>query len=47
MNLKNEPNWFNYANFYEFVANHNFETFVEVGVFLGLSISFLAQKVKI
>lgn len=44
--VKNEPNWFNYANFYEFVANHNFKTFVEVGVFFGLSISFLAQKVK-
>jgi predicted O-methyltransferase YrrM len=44
--VKNEPNWFNYANFYEFVANHNFKTFVEVGVFFGLSISFLAQKIK-
>jgi predicted O-methyltransferase YrrM len=44
--IKNEPNWFNYANFYEFIAEQNFKTFVEVGVFLGLSISFLAQKVK-
>jgi predicted O-methyltransferase YrrM len=44
--IKNEPNWFNYANFYEFIAEQNFKTFVEVGVFFGLSISFLAQKVK-
>jgi predicted O-methyltransferase YrrM len=44
--VNKEPNYFNYSNFYEFVANHNFKTFVEVGVFFGLSISFLAQKVK-
>jgi predicted O-methyltransferase YrrM len=44
--VKNEPNYFNYFSFYEFISKQNFKTFVEVGVFFGLSISFLAQKVK-
>lgn len=46
MQLKKEPNWFNYSDFYLFVAEHDFKSFVEVGVFLGLSISFLATKIK-
>ena len=44
--VKNEPNYFNYSSFYEFISKQNFKTFVEVGVFFGLSISFLAQKIK-
>ena len=26
--VKNEPNYFNYSSFYEFVANHNFDTWI-------------------
>jgi predicted O-methyltransferase YrrM len=42
----NEPNWFNYSSFYSFVADQNFNVLVELGVFFGLSISFLAQEHK-
>ena len=44
MILEDEPNWFNYQHFYEYISTKQFSTLVEVGVFLGASISFLAKK---
>ena len=38
-------NWFNYSNFYDFISdNKNFNVFVELGVWEGDSISYLAKK---
>lgn len=40
-----EKRWFNYSNFYEFIAAQaGFRTFAEIGVWKGHSISFLASK---
>jgi predicted O-methyltransferase YrrM len=36
--------WFNYSGFYDFVSDQNFEKIVEVGVWKGHSISYLADK---
>lgn len=41
-----EPNWFDYQNFYQFVSQHNYKTFVELGVWLGHSVSFLAANLS-
>ena len=50
MNIENHlntNNWFQYADFYDFVATHDqFENLVEVGVWKGHSISYLAKKIK-
>jgi predicted O-methyltransferase YrrM len=39
-------NWFNYQKFYDFISQKNYETLVEVGVWKGHSISYLANKNK-
>lgn len=40
-------NWFHYADFYDYVASHKqFKNLVEVGVWKGHSISYLAKKIK-
>lgn len=41
-----EPNYFDYSRFYDFVSEQPYTVFVEVGCWLGLSVSYLAQKVK-
>lgn len=42
-----EPNWFNYSKFYDFVSQQeDFVEFVELGVWLGHSICYLAKKLK-
>lgn len=52
-NLRNTNNWFNFQGFYSWIAAQlEYETFVEVGVWKGHSISYLAdllrsRKVKI
>jgi predicted O-methyltransferase YrrM len=38
--------WFNYKEFYDFISSKNFLTLVEVGVWKGSSISYLASKNK-
>lgn len=38
-----EPCWFDYQDFYKFISTHNYKTFVELGVWLGHSVSFLAK----
>lgn len=41
------PCWFNYGNFYDFVvSNFNYTTFVELGVWRGDSIAYLAKKLQ-
>lgn len=41
------PRWFNYSKFYDFIVEtYNFETFVEVGVWRGDSVGYLASKLK-
>ena len=46
-NLRHTNNWFNYQEFYDQVAGiPHFETFVEVGVWKGHSISYLARKLQ-
>lgn len=42
-NHLNTDNWFNYHEFYEFVASKNYKTFVEVGVWKGHSITYLGS----
>ena len=44
--LLNTNYWFNYQNFYTDIANRKYKTLVEVGVWKGHSISFLASKIK-
>ncbi len=45
--MKDTPGWFDFADFYDFIANHfNEGIFVEIGVWKGLSIKYLAEKVK-
>jgi predicted O-methyltransferase YrrM len=39
-----EQGWFNYQGFYDYVSSYNFETLVEIGVWKGSSISYLASK---
>jgi predicted O-methyltransferase YrrM len=46
MNTIYEPYWFNYQDFYKFVSTHNYKTFVELGVWLGHSVSFLAKHLE-
>lgn len=49
MEIKDKLNtewWFNYQDFYTFISEKNYQTLVEVGVWKGHSISFLAQKMK-
>jgi predicted O-methyltransferase YrrM len=38
--------WFNYQEFYDGIANRKYDTLVEVGVWKGHSISYLAKKIK-
>lgn len=43
----NTDNWFNYQEFYDMVANKKeYKIYVEVGVWKGHSISYLANKIK-
>ena len=42
--LLNSEQWFNYSNFYDFVSEQNFDVLVEVGVWKGHSVSYLASK---
>lgn len=44
--LLNTNYWFDYPNFYQWISQKNFKTLVEVGVWKGHSISFLARKIK-
>jgi hypothetical protein len=45
--LLNDQNWFWYEDFYDFVVSHQkFENLVEIGVWKGHSISYLAKKIK-
>jgi len=44
-NLKTDW-WFNYQDFYKSVATKNYDILVEVGVWKGHSISFLANEIK-
>ena len=39
-------NWFNYKSFYDFISEKNYKKLVEVGVWKGHSISYLASKNK-
>jgi len=39
-------NWFNFQDFYTFVSQKNFKSFVEVGVWKGHSICFLGNLLK-
>ena len=43
MNTVYEPCWFDYQDFYKFISTHNYKIFVELGVWLGHSVSFLAK----
>lgn len=47
-NLDHEG-WFNFAEFYSWIVynNPNFSTFIELGVWTGRSIAFLAQTLKL
>jgi predicted O-methyltransferase YrrM len=45
-NYINTDNWFDYQDFYSMVAEKRFETLIEVGVWKGHSISYLAKKLK-
>ena len=45
--MKDTPGWFDFADFYDFIAAHfNEGIFVEIGVWKGLSIKYLAEKTK-
>jgi len=45
--MKNFPEWFDFADFYDFIANRfNEGIFVEIGTWKGLSITYLAKKVQ-
>jgi predicted O-methyltransferase YrrM len=43
-NFLETDNWFNYSGFYDFISEQKFENLVEVGVWKGHSISYLADK---
>jgi predicted O-methyltransferase YrrM len=42
--FKDSEGWFNYQRFYDYVSEQNFKVLVEVGVWKGSSISYLASK---
>jgi len=42
----NTDGWFSYPDFYQMVANQDYTTYVEVGVWKGHSISYLANQLK-
>lgn len=44
-NLKTDW-WFDYEDFYRMIASKGFKTLVEIGVWKGHSISFLANELK-
>ena len=44
--LLNTNFWFDYQDFYSKIANKKYSVLVEVGVWKGHSISFLAKKIK-
>ena len=44
--LRHTNNWFNYSDFYTEIASKPFQIFVEVGVWKGHSISFLANLLR-
>lgn len=44
-NLKTDW-WFDYVDFYKMIASKNFKILVEIGVWKGHSISFLANELK-
>jgi predicted O-methyltransferase YrrM len=39
-------NWFNYSDFYDWISTKYFKNLVEVGVWKGHSISYLANKLR-
>jgi predicted O-methyltransferase YrrM len=41
-----EPNFFDYAEFYDFISEQPYTIFVEVGCWLGHSVSYLAQTMR-
>lgn len=42
-----ETNWFNYPDFYDFISKiEGYRVFVEIGVWRGNSISYLANKLR-
>lgn len=41
-----EPNYFDYSKFYDWISEQPYTVFVEVGSWLGHSISYLAQKLQ-
>lgn len=45
--VMNHENWFVYKDFYDYIiSKKNFKTFVEIGVWKGDSIAYLASKLK-
>jgi len=45
--LRFTNNWFNYQSFYDYIASiSHFNTFVEIGVWKGHSISYLARQLR-
>jgi predicted O-methyltransferase YrrM len=42
--MLNDNEWFNYQEFYDFISTHKFQQLVEIGVWKGNSISYLASK---
>lgn len=46
-NILDRNNWFNYQKFYDKICDeYNFHSFVEIGVWKGHSITYLANKLK-
>lgn len=43
---KHSENWFGFKPFYDYVLKLNYSSFVEIGVWKGSSISYLAQGLK-
>lgn len=45
--MKDIPGWFDFSGFYDFIASQYYSgVFVEIGTWKGLSITYLADKVK-
>lgn len=42
----NTDNWFNFQDFYNFISEKKFNTFVEIGVWKGHSICYLGKLLK-
>lgn len=42
----NTNNWFNYSKFYDFISKKDFKKLVEIGVWKGHSLSYLAKLLK-